>query len=258
MVSAEVERGLDHPKAASVAYELRGLDGWSQVVDAVCDLLHAVVPCERVVWQSIDARRGTVVVGGDPVEVHDGRTPGEVLLDLPDHPVMNHYVGAVDDRVEHPARLSDLTSQRTFRGTRTYAELFAPNRIRSQLTLVSTLDATTAEVSGWSMNRSSGDFTDAELAVAAALRPLLTTLERDHRAPTPPEPDVPPLTAREVQVLELVAAGLTASAASRRLGISEHTVRRHLEHVYAKCGHHDRLLAVRWAVERGLIAPGIG
>ena len=61
------------------------------------------------------------------------------------------------------------------------------------------------------------------------------------------------LTDREIEVLELVADGLTNRAAARRLGISEATVMTHWAHVYTKLGVLDRAAAVREAWERGLV-----
>ena len=54
-------------------------------------------------------------------------------------------------------------------------------------------------------------------------------------------------------VLCLLAEGLTATAIASRLGCSAGTVRKHLEHAYAKLGVHDRLLAVRRMQELGLL-----
>ena len=61
------------------------------------------------------------------------------------------------------------------------------------------------------------------------------------------------LTDREIEVLELVADGLTNRAVARRLGISEATVKTHLAHVYTKLEVLDRAAAVREAWERGLV-----
>ena len=61
------------------------------------------------------------------------------------------------------------------------------------------------------------------------------------------------LTEREMQVLSLVADGLTAGAIGRVLGISSRTVSKHLDHAYGKLGSRGRLLAVRRAETLGLI-----
>jgi len=62
------------------------------------------------------------------------------------------------------------------------------------------------------------------------------------------------LTARELAVLRLLADGRPASAIGRRLGISERTVHKHLEHVYRKLDARDRLSAVLTAQHAGLLA----
>lgn len=62
-----------------------------------------------------------------------------------------------------------------------------------------------------------------------------------------------PLTARERQVLELVAAGLPNKTIARQLGISEHTVKFHVGSVLAKLGASSRTEAVMIATRRGLL-----
>ena len=63
-----------------------------------------------------------------------------------------------------------------------------------------------------------------------------------------------PLTPREVQVLELLAAGLANKAIAGRLGISDQTVKFHVAAILGKLGVANRTEAVRVAVRRGLIA----
>jgi two-component system nitrate/nitrite response regulator NarL len=57
--------------------------------------------------------------------------------------------------------------------------------------------------------------------------------------------DRPELTAREWEVLQLVAERLSTSAVGQRLGISEITVRRHISSIMHKLGVHSRASAVR-------------
>jgi DNA-binding NarL/FixJ family response regulator len=64
-----------------------------------------------------------------------------------------------------------------------------------------------------------------------------------------------PLTQREVQVLGLVARGLTNRRLSRRLGIREPTVKTHLAHIYEKFGVSDRAAAVAAGYDRGILKP---
>jgi DNA-binding NarL/FixJ family response regulator len=63
------------------------------------------------------------------------------------------------------------------------------------------------------------------------------------------------LSQRELEVLELVAAGTTNREIAVRLFISEATVKTHLLHVYTKLGVTDRAAAVAEAFNRGLLTP---
>ena len=63
------------------------------------------------------------------------------------------------------------------------------------------------------------------------------------------------LSARELEVLELVAQGFTNREAAQRLFVSEATVKTHLLHTYAKLGVKDRASAVAIALSRGYLPP---
>src|SRR5262245_35580197 len=64
---------------------------------------------------------------------------------------------------------------------------------------------------------------------------------------------VEPLTAREIQVLELLAEGLPNKAIAARLGISDQTAKFHVASISGKLGAVNRTDAVRRAVGRGVI-----
>ncbi len=61
------------------------------------------------------------------------------------------------------------------------------------------------------------------------------------------------LTARELEILELVAKGLSNRGIARTLRISVHTVRAHLNHVFRKLEVEDRTAAVVAALHQGLL-----
>jgi DNA-binding NarL/FixJ family response regulator len=61
------------------------------------------------------------------------------------------------------------------------------------------------------------------------------------------------LTAREVEVLRLLARGLTSKQAAQRLEISPKTVGRHVESIYSKIGASTRGAAALFAVEHDLL-----
>ena len=62
------------------------------------------------------------------------------------------------------------------------------------------------------------------------------------------------LTARELEVLALVAEGLSNREIAARLIVSEHTVHRHVANIYARLGVSSRAAAVAMAAERELLA----
>jgi two-component system nitrate/nitrite response regulator NarL len=68
-----------------------------------------------------------------------------------------------------------------------------------------------------------------------------------------PAPLTEPLTARELQVLQLVAQGLPNKGIARRLGISENTAKFHVASLCGKLGASSRTEAVTIAARRGLI-----
>jgi DNA-binding NarL/FixJ family response regulator len=69
-----------------------------------------------------------------------------------------------------------------------------------------------------------------------------------------PEIDPDPLTPRELEVLELIALGLSNKQIASRLGISDQTVKFHVAAISGKLGAANRTDVVRRAARRGLIA----
>ncbi|MEU4997694.1 response regulator transcription factor [Streptomyces sp. NPDC021622] len=75
-------------------------------------------------------------------------------------------------------------------------------------------------------------------------------------APSQPPPDLQALTLREVEVLKLIARGLSNADIADRLYISEATVKTHLNRTMSKLDLDSRAQAVVVAYETGLVTPG--
>jgi DNA-binding CsgD family transcriptional regulator len=67
----------------------------------------------------------------------------------------------------------------------------------------------------------------------------------------------PRLSAREEEVLRLLAGGSTSREIAAALVLSSHTVERHIANVYAKIGARRRADAVAYALERGLVEVSV-
>lgn len=87
-------------------------------------------------------------------------------------------------------------------------------------------------------------------------RRLLERLSEPEPQPSS-EPAEPPdgLTAREAEVLVLIAEGLTNQEIARELHVSTATVKTHINNLFAKTGLKDRAQAVRYAYGKGLVRP---
>jgi len=97
----------------------------------------------------------------------------------------------------------------------------------------------------------------AAAAGASYARHLLQAFEAEGRL-RQPSLLVEPLTDRELEMLELLAQGLSNREIADRLILSPNTVRTHLYHLYAKLAVHSRLQAVLRGREIGLLPPETG
>ena len=138
-----------------------------------------------------------------------------------------------------PLRITDIVSTRALRRTAYYTLMMRPFGVEHEVKLW--LPAPPRHTHFFSLLRGPGsDFTDRDVGLLSLVRPHLARLRaRWERTPRPAQ-----LTERELEVLELVAQGLTNRQVAARLFISTGTVRTHLEHVYEKLGVRTRAGAV--------------
>jgi DNA-binding NarL/FixJ family response regulator len=87
----------------------------------------------------------------------------------------------------------------------------------------------------------------------AAVRALVRDyLDRASRGETVPED---PLTPRELEIVKLIAEGMTSEEIAEQLFISKKTVDRHRANVLEKLGMRNRVELTRYAIRRGLVQP---
>lgn len=89
--------------------------------------------------------------------------------------------------------------------------------------------------------RADQDFDFADMQLATRIQPVLIA---SHARYLKDLTGNNPLTSRESQVLQLMSTGLTAVTIGAHLGISSHTVRKHLQNAYESLGVHDRAAAI--------------
>ena len=94
----------------------------------------------------------------------------------------------------------------------------------------------------------------------ALIAPSITRRLVEQFAAGAPDPSTVPelrtLTPRELDVLRLVARGLSNQEIARELVLGENTIKTHVTHVLFKLGLRDRVQAVVLAYETGLVRPG--
>jgi DNA-binding NarL/FixJ family response regulator len=97
---------------------------------------------------------------------------------------------------------------------------------------------------------------DALLAPSVTRRVIEEFVRRPPDSVRAAPPELAELTARELEVLKLLARGLANAEIAKELFVSETTVKTHVAHVLMKLKLRDRVQAVVFAYESGLVLPG--
>jgi DNA-binding NarL/FixJ family response regulator len=86
-------------------------------------------------------------------------------------------------------------------------------------------------------------------AASALVRDYLERAQRGEEIPGDP------LTPRELEVIKLIAEGLTSEEVGETLVIAKNTVDRHRDNILEKLGMRNRVDLTRYAIKRGLVEP---
>lgn len=208
--------------------------------------------------------------------------PIQILI-ASDYPVMRAGLRSILDRAEGCAVAGESTLQEAPAQLSVLAPdvvlLDAPGGDRDEIDLLSRLisempgvgilllsgdasetaarEALQAGVRGYLFRDASPEeIASAVRSVAQGLSVLQPQIARALAAGPGPRPPAAeePLTAREMEVLQLMAQGLPSKTIAARLGISEHTVKFHVGSILGKLGAASRTEAVTVAIRRGLLA----
>ena len=242
-----IDRGMNRRAVRALLDLMADAESLGSVEAYHAELLKAtaaVFPCEVVNFNEFcvdrpDRARTTPAVtctSSPPAEPRDPVSPALLaafLRHMTDHPLIRlHAAGDLGTY-----RLSDTTSMRWFRHTPLYGEFFGPAALEHQLTLG--LEATPQRLTGLWFNRARRDFSDDDLLTAELVRPRLQAAEVAMRRAVARTQ----LTAREREVLEIVATGATNAAVAEALVVSPGTVKKHLDNIYAKLSVGSRAAA---------------
>ncbi|WP_191305535.1 response regulator [Lentzea cavernae] len=173
---------------------------------------------------------GEAASGDEAVAVVTAVSPDVVLMDL--RMPGSDGVSAIERLRGHPCRVLVLTTYDTDRDV---------------------LPAIKAGATGYLLKDTPRDELQRAIRAAHSGEAVLSPAVATRLLGQVREPALEPLSAREIDVLALVAKGTTNRAVAAALFISEATVKTHLLHVYAKLGVSDRAAAVAVAYERGLL-----
>lgn len=189
-----------------------------------------------------------------------------------ENPLLVHHQATHDGRAY---RFSDVIATDELHELPLYREVYEPMGVEHQLAF--TLPCDSDRVLAIALSRGGQDYSDEERDFVNEARPFLIqaylnaiayeTL-RSERAGIAAAPDTPTLvgaglTAREAEVVRLLALGRSNQHIAAELAISDRTVGKHLEHCFRKLGVADRSsaaaraweLAERAAADRRTLTP---
>jgi hypothetical protein len=164
--------------ALELSYQLSDLPDRATYLAAACMSLREAIGCDRVGWTDIDLTAGSAEIWSDPpADQWEKHVFPQVV---PECPIVQHY--RRHPTSFEPCRISDLVSDREWRSGRACSEYYRPLGIHHQLS-ISVPPRTTTHGAGWDLNRSHTDFTEDHVALARALIPVLSVLNRVYTAP---------------------------------------------------------------------------
>ncbi|MGH2456856.1 MAG: helix-turn-helix transcriptional regulator [Candidatus Limnocylindria bacterium] len=225
--------------------------------------LQSLVPCDELIYQDVDPSEqrfwAIAGIGPDGDDDEEERYWAAGPCPISDHRVRTHDLAAV--------RMSDIISPRRYHELPIFREYFGPAGVDSILDVGLTVASQRFRSFVFFRRRGARDFSDRDRAVLDVLRPHFSVLEERPvrrlrlsgamRSLDPGQATVAGgLTAREREIVQLVAEGKTNAQIAAQLWVAPSTVKKHLEHVYEKLGVGRRTAAATFLQAAELSALG--
>lgn len=256
------ERRTDDAALLELVGNLGGLLELDDLHRGLIAALRRLIPSDRVSINGVGPR------AGDAWGVADPPVSAKDLADWArlghQNPLAAHFLATGDGSAR---RLSDVATAAELHATELYAVLYRRIGLTHQLAF--TLPAEPGRIIGVALSRHAGgiDYTDAERDLANRARPFLVQAYRTALAfarlrrdgadrdaePVAARLAAVGLTAREAQIVALVARGRANARIAAELGLSPRTVDKHLERAFRKLGVASRsdAAARAWALADG-------
>jgi len=220
------------------------LDSADPLPRSVLTGLRELIPCNNVTFFMQDSNRKEGVIDQDVGELG---SLADADLEGLEEVIWTHYWDCLpcsypdtSGDLTSVTTISDFYSDRQLHSDGMYCEYFKLIGVERSLGVC--LPSQPGRVLRVAFFREPGqDFSPRDRGLLTLLRPHLYDIYRERRQR---RRTTPQLTARQQQLLRLVAAGCTNGQIARRLSITEATVRKHLEHIFERLQVTSRTAAV--------------
>jgi DNA-binding CsgD family transcriptional regulator len=248
-------RSDDARAALAYAADLSNCREAQQLVEQI-GALPSLVGAEAVIVSACENWGTTITLDVGDRRIYSPPLMEAIARGWHEHPVLTRDLARP---IEGASRTSDFVRQREWRRAGLFNDFYRPlgmtRELAGQLSWGPTGSSCCVVLHRGGSEFSARDHALLELLVphlCSARRRVLDEASRERRAATVPSAAalarMLPITPREAEILERLATGDTNDAIAHGLGISRHTVVRHVEHLYTKLGVHSRVAATRVAL----------
>jgi len=247
----------DQERILELSWALAGARSTEELAAAAIDKMHRLVGADGTTFLQVDMRSARMRGEANPA---DGFMPPDEIYSLDQFATISNPIFAEIKRGRiAPFKLSSIIPLKEFLRSEFYEMGYKPLGIRYQAILPVQIDREGRTGFGYTFSRRSKDFATGDIHRVYALQSVLAAHHAALRTRRLSERRIDTariglkLTQRELEILLLVSSGMTAVAIGHHLRISARTVRKHVENSYSKLGVHDRLQAVSYCRQAGLL-----